>query len=118
MSISSVGQPLKSVPALFRDCLRLVNHVAGKNGAKSVNIKRIVRGEFSKNKEVSDAATIDALRGNAVRALSNYLMLSSLSKDKTFKEGANAFNSRELDLAHATLEEAEFEAAEPVATAK
>ena len=83
MSVTSMGgQPLKSVPALFRDCLRLVNHVAGKNGAKSVNIKKIVGGEFRKNMQVTDAATIDALRGNAVRALSNYLMLSSMSKDK------------------------------------
>ena len=110
MSVKAVNGPLKTVPQLFRDCLRLVNHVAGRDSAKGINLRKIVGSEFRKNKNEEDEATIDALKGNAVRALSNYLMLSSLSKDKSFKEGAAAFNRRELKSAEEELRiEAEFE---------
>jgi hypothetical protein len=110
-----MNQPLKTVPQLFRDCLRLVNHVAGKDSAKSINIRKIVGGEFRKNKDEKNADVIDGLRGNAVRALSNYLMLSSLSKDKSFKAGASAFNDRQLKSAkEEMLQEAEFEEMPPM----
>ncbi len=37
---------------LYRDCLRLVNHVAGRS-RKGQALRAIVRGEFKKNAEVN-----------------------------------------------------------------
>ncbi|CAN0051491.1 unnamed protein product [Heterosigma akashiwo] len=69
---------------LYRDCMRLVQHIAGKS-KKGDNIRRIVGGEFRKNKDEKDEAKIEALKANAVRALSNYLVLESGMKDAQLK---------------------------------
>ena len=80
--MSIQGGPIRTTPELFRDCLRLVNHVAGgRTSAKGAALRKIVASEFRKNAEVKDEQVIEALRGNAVRALCNYLMLQSLGKD-------------------------------------
>jgi len=71
----SLQGPTRTVGQLFRDCLRLVNHVSGRS-AKGQNLRRIVGGEFRKNMKEEDPGRIDALKGNAMRALSNYLMVS------------------------------------------
>jgi hypothetical protein len=91
----SVTGPTRTVGQLFRDCLRLVNHVSGKS-VKGANLRRIVGEEFRKNAKVKDPEHVDRLKGNAIRALSNYLMLTSLSKDNKFKEKAGAYNERTL----------------------
>jgi len=65
---------VRTVGHLFRDCLRLVNHISG-HSAKGANLRRIVGGEFRKNMKEEDPERIEALKGNAIRALSNYLMV-------------------------------------------
>ena len=79
---------------LFRDCLRLIQHIAG-NSAKSKQLRVIVRGEFKRNARVTDPSTIDNLKSNAIRALSNYMMMESANKDAKFKEKVTAFVNKE-----------------------
>lgn len=56
-----------------------------------------MRNEFKKNAGVTDSATLAALRSNAVRALTNYLMLESSNKDQRLRERIANFNRGELD---------------------
>jgi hypothetical protein len=101
--------PTRTVGQLFRDCIRLVNHIAGKS-AKGDNLRKIVGNEFRKNAGLKDPDQIASHKGNAMRALSNYLMLESLSKDKKFKEKASSYNDRELkSVAHEEAAEKKFE---------
>lgn len=84
----------RTTPQLYRDCLRLVQHIAGKS-KKGENIRQIVRREFQKNAELTDPVKIDQLKSNAVRGLANYLMIESTSKDAKFQKFANNFASKE-----------------------
>lgn len=86
----------RTVPQLFRDCLRLISHVAGKS-KKALAIRKVVSSEFKKNKKVSDPEMIDALKSNAIRGLANYLMIESSQKDERLKEKAANYSSRTLD---------------------
>ena len=94
----SLTGPTRSVGQLYRDCLRLVSHI-GANSAKGKNLRLLVRGEFRKNADVTDPQVIDQLKGNATRALSNYLMLESVSQDKRLKEKSNIFIEAEREKA-------------------
>ena len=69
----------RSTLHLFRDCMRLAAHVGG-DSAKGLALKRMVREGFRKHKDVTDAAEIERLRGDATRALSNYLVMKSLNR--------------------------------------
>lgn len=81
---------------LYRDCLRLVRHIAG-NSRKANQINKIIRNEFQKNASATDEDLIASLKANAVRGLANYLMIEASSKDKRLSEQSNIFNSRESD---------------------
>jgi hypothetical protein len=93
--MSLQGAPIRTTTELFRDCLRLVNHVAGWHSKKGATLRKIVASEFRKNAAVEDEQKIEALRGNAVRALSNYLMLQSLGKDDNLSKIAKNFKDNE-----------------------
>jgi molybdenum cofactor biosynthesis enzyme len=86
----------RTTPQLYRDCLRLVVHIAG-NSKKARNIKSIVRSEFRKNAGITDPVHIEALKSNAVRGLANYLMIKSIDKDAKFKERSAAYVQSTLD---------------------
>ena len=87
---------MKNTTNLYRDCLRLVNHIAG-NSKKGQNLRQMVGREFRKNMGEKDEKVIEGMKSNAIKALANYLMMESLSKDSKFKERANAFTTSELD---------------------
>ena len=80
----------RKTPQLYRDCLRLVQHIAGKS-AKGNQLRLIVRNEFKKNAHVEDPQVVENLKCNAIRGLSNYLMLQSFNKDSKLKSKAAAF---------------------------
>lgn len=61
-----------------------------------MNLRKIVRNEFKKNKEIVDPVAVEALKSNAVRALTNYLMLESSNKDEKLKERISAFSKGEM----------------------
>ena len=46
---------------------------------------------------VSDPVTVEALKSNAVRALTNYLMLESSNKDQKLRDRIAEFNKVEFD---------------------
>ena len=66
---------------LFRDCLRTAHHIGG-DSAKGRALKQVVKEGFRKHIGVTDAAEISKLKADAVRALSNYLVMKSLNKSK------------------------------------
>lgn len=92
----SLQGPTRTTAELYRDCLRLVNHIAG-HSVKGSSLRRIVQVEFRKNAHVEDEKVVEQLRGNAVRALSNYLVLESMSKDETLNKVAKKFSEKEAD---------------------
>lgn len=86
----------KSTPQIFRDCLRLIKHISGKS-KKSEAITRIVRSEFRKNAKIEDEQMVEKLKSNAIRGLSNYLMMESSAKDERFQKHATSYIKREAD---------------------
>ena len=86
----------KSTPQIYRDCLRLVKHIAG-NSAKGLQLNKIIRNEFKKNKDATDNDIIEKLKSNAVRGLSNYLMMESSAKDERFQKHSTSFVRREAE---------------------
>ncbi len=65
--------------------MRLVNHIGGQS-PKGIGMRAMVRSEFRKNAGETDSDKIEALRAGAVRALSNYLLYESGSKDPVMKQ--------------------------------
>ncbi len=55
----------------------------------------MVKSEFGKNKDVTDEAQIEALKAGAIRALSNYMLFESGTKDKKLGSAMNKFNEGE-----------------------
>lgn len=84
----------KTSAQLYRDCLRLIRHIAGKS-RKGITLQKIVSGEFRKNANVSEPAVLEVLKSNAIRGLANYLMMEATNKDKNFKAATNAFTESE-----------------------
>ena len=70
---------VRSTPMLYRDCLRLIRHVAGES-PKGMQLRTIVAAEFRKYAGVTDPQEIEMHKYNAVRALSNYLMAEEAVK--------------------------------------
>jgi len=74
----------KSTVQLYRDCLRVVDHMAA-NSPKGFAMRTLIRGEFRKNAKEEDEEKIEALKMNAARGLANYLLYESGSKDPTIR---------------------------------
>jgi hypothetical protein len=62
-----------------------------------VSLQGVLRSEFKRNAAEADEAIVEKLKSNAVRGLSNYLMMESSSKDERFQKRATAFVKREVD---------------------
>lgn len=86
----------RATPYLYRDCLRLVQHIAGKS-KKGDNIRNVLRNEFRKNANIEDPVQIEGLKSNAVRALTNYLMIQSINKDQKIQKNASNFMDKETN---------------------
>jgi Complex 1 protein (LYR family) len=85
---------------LYRDCLRLIRHVApGQVSPKSLALRRTVRSEFEKYRGESDVATIENAKLNAVRALSNYMLATAAPKDPRAKQAIKDFHGRSVQAA-------------------
>jgi hypothetical protein len=95
MSVPGGGMS-RTTQQLYRDCLRLVSHVAGKS-KKGDQLRLIVGKEFRKNAAVADPLAIEALKSNGVRALANYLMMESTTRDDKFKNQVAKFTSKEAE---------------------
>lgn len=71
----------KTVPNIYRDCLRTVQHMAGQS-AKGRAIAQVVRDEFRRNVDEKDEAEVERMKKTAMTALANYLTLTSISQLK------------------------------------
>ena len=60
----------KSVPSLYRDCLRTAQHMAA-NSAKGRSIRAMVRHEFDKHKGVTDEQQIEQLKKKSAHTSSS-----------------------------------------------
>ena len=61
--------------------MRLVNHIAPGQTPKSAAMKSMIRSEFIKNKAEKNEARIEVQQAAAIRALANYMLYESGSKD-------------------------------------
>ena len=52
----------------------------------------MIRSEFSKNKDEKDHQKIEVMKAAAIRALSNYMLYESGTKDKKLGKAMNKFN--------------------------
>ena len=81
---------------LFRDCLRLIRHIAPGHSPKGIALKTMLRSEFVKNSTLKSSDEIENAKNSAVRALSNYMLYESGSKDNKLKKSMDRFNNETL----------------------
>eukprot|EP01017_Pseudomicrothorax_dubius_P005298 TRINITY_DN11305_c0_g1_i1.p1 TRINITY_DN11305_c0_g1~~TRINITY_DN11305_c0_g1_i1.p1 ORF type:complete len:121 (+),score=30.76 TRINITY_DN11305_c0_g1_i1:67-429(+) len=74
--------PRKGTKEIFRDCLKLVPKMI-ENKEKVAATRLLIVREFRKNKDIADETTVEALRMNAIRGISNYLVFTA--KDEYMK---------------------------------
>jgi hypothetical protein len=81
---SSSTAAASSTLKLYRDCLRLVHHIApggtGSTSNKHVALKRSVTVQFKQRMHETDENAIERYKADAVRALSNYLLMASINR--------------------------------------
>ena len=89
---------------LYRDLLRLVAHVAPGVSPKNIALRSMIRTEFDKSRNLTpdkDQEKIESLKANAVRALSNYMLIQGgiQDKNKGGKLGAamDSYHERNVD---------------------
>lgn len=83
----AMSGPARTSIELYRDLLRLISHIAPGTSPKSIALRTMIRSEFNKSRLLSpdspaDAVKIEALKANAVRALSNYMLYEGGIQDK------------------------------------
>ena len=84
---------------LYRDCLRLIRHVAPSGSTKNAAVKQIVKAEFSRHRDETDPDRLEALRANAIRALSNYMLATQAPNDPKVAAAAKDFHGRSVQQA-------------------
>ena len=62
---------------LYRDCLRLVRHIAPGSGGKGLALRTQVRTSFASNSSLTKSDDVDTAKAAAVRALANYMLYES-----------------------------------------
>ncbi|GAX27576.1 hypothetical protein FisN_13Hh337 [Fistulifera solaris] len=81
---------------LYRDCLRLIQHVAPGRSAKNTALRQTVRQQFARNRDLTDEEAIQNAQTNAVRALSNYLLAAQASTDKKVGSAMKDYTMRSM----------------------
>ncbi|KAG7360837.1 complex 1 LYR family protein [Nitzschia inconspicua] len=71
---------------LYRDCLRLVRHIAPGDSPKAIALRQTVRQQFQQHQNETNEAQVEVLKANAIRALSNYMLFQSAQKDGHLKK--------------------------------
>ena len=83
----------KTNTQLYRDCLRLVRHVAPGDSPKSMALRATVRAQFAQNRHEDDPHRIETQKASAVRALANYMLYESGAKDKHISQAMTQYNN-------------------------
>jgi len=76
--------------------MRLIRHIAPGHSSKAVALRTMTRSEFLKHAQELDEIKIEGLKAAAVRALSNYMLYESGTKDKKLEKAMNRFNEGTL----------------------
>ena len=106
MSIpSSGGSGRIVIRKLYRDCLRLIQHVAPGSSPKSMALRMTVRAEFKRNLSLRDEDAIEAAKSNAVRALSNYLLARAAPNDAKLHTAVKDYHNRSVGEANSVDKE-------------
>ena len=79
---------------LYRDCLRLVRHIAPGYTPKAQALKLSVRSQFKANMNETNEQQIEIYKANAIRALSNYMLYQSAQKDPQLQQAMNKKNKK------------------------
>lgn len=79
---------------LYRDCLRLVKHLAPGGSAKGVALRNTLRQQFRASQNETNETTIAAKKADAVRALSNYMLFQSAQTDEKLKAAMKKSDSK------------------------
>uniref|UniRef100_A0A7S4EE58 Complex 1 LYR protein domain-containing protein n=1 Tax=Pseudo-nitzschia australis TaxID=44445 RepID=A0A7S4EE58_9STRA len=74
---------------LYRDCFRLVRHIAPGESPKAMALRQTVRMQFKAHAKEEDPTKIEAFKSDAVRALSNYMVYQSAQKDDRLQKAMN-----------------------------
>lgn len=82
---------------LYRDCLRLVAHIAPGISPKAQALKATVRDSFRANAGLKEPKQVEAAKAGAVRALANYMLYESAGSEKSggLKEAMTTFTEKE-----------------------
>ncbi len=83
-----MAQFTRTSQQLYRDCLRLATRLGGRS-AKGIALRTMVKAEFVKNKSETDELKIIEQKNAAMRALSNYLIHQSSTKDERLAANIN-----------------------------
>lgn len=86
-------------PQLYRDCLRLIRHVAPGGpfrNAKARALQETVKAQFAQHRNETDPDKILTYKADAVRALSNYLLATSIKNDPKVRAAAQDFQKRSV----------------------
>ncbi|KAL6770433.1 hypothetical protein ACKKBF_B31250 [Auxenochlorella protothecoides x Auxenochlorella symbiontica] len=76
-----------TVAKLYRDCLRMADWIATKNGSSGAGMREQIKQAFAKNKSLTDPVEIEAAKADARRGLSNLLFMEAqrMAKDQQDK---------------------------------
>jgi hypothetical protein len=91
--MSAIG---KTTVQLYRDCLRLANHI-GSNSPKGRVLKSSIRSSFKANKFETNVESIERMKSNAVRALANYMLAESGLRDSKLKKSIDKYSADEAN---------------------
>jgi hypothetical protein len=72
--------------------LRLVRHIAPGHSAKSQALRTTIRTQFAIGRQETDPVQIQILQANAIRALSNYMLYETGSKDPILARAMNKYH--------------------------
>ncbi|GMH57638.1 hypothetical protein TrRE_jg5400, partial [Triparma retinervis] len=77
---------------LYRDCLRLISHIAPGSTPKSQALRLSLRSQFSANKGLTDPIEVENAKAAAVRGLANYMVMEAGGRENTLGKAMNKFN--------------------------
>jgi hypothetical protein len=66
--------------------MRLVRHIAPGDSPKRLSLRTMVRTQFLVHRSETHPDKIEAAKANAVRALANYMLFESGTKDPKIKQ--------------------------------
>ncbi|KAK2078768.1 hypothetical protein QBZ16_003608 [Prototheca wickerhamii] len=73
----SVNAEAFTVIKLYRDCMRMADWIASKNGAQGAMMRQQIRQAFVSRKHLTDPQEIEAAKADARRGLSNLLFMEA-----------------------------------------